>query len=1117
MNGLPIAAWRDAIRRWAWVPVPLLAVGAAALWLADVPGVWDPQLLLLVLNVVFFGVAGAAVAYLVTCSFVAAGSPSLLLLGCGVVFWGLAGIVAPALSHGDANLLLTVHNSCVWLSALCHLGGVCASLAVRRPLRRTTIWVVGFYMAVLGVVWALAWATLKGAMPLFFVVGHGATTLRWCVLGSSALMFGLTAVLLLRHVGRSTSVFSYWYAMAMALIAVGLAGVMVQRFPGCAVSWVGRSAQYLGGAYMLVAAAAAWRESGARGLRLDAVQLDDRLLRILTPRHLQGLAGGWRYSLAVLIVGVFTFLRWAMIPVIGTVTPNSLSILAVTLVTILLGFGPGMMSVALSYIGTEVLVLGTLPASFTWTDAARLGLSMVVGVILCCILHGTRAVLKRAVRSESRLATFAAATFEGIVESQEGRIVDCNEQFAAMTGYTIAELKGMTVSELAAPEDRERVMGNILANRLSSIEHAMIRKDGIRVIVETHGRPLAPDSGLRHTAVRDVTSRVRADEAMRSQSLLLASINHILALGLGQETEDELCHACLIVAESVTDSQISFIGEMDADGRLYNLVAGDVGNDTGMSAERNGHSGPLERLILRGPAACVISVGLSLIVNDPPSDPGSIGLPVGGPPLESFLGVPLKRDGRTVGVIAVGNRRGGYGPDEQAAMEALAPVIIETLARKRAKTSLQASEERHRILAETMLQGVVHQGADGMIIAMNPAAERILGKTREEFIGSSSVQEEHHTIHEDGSRFPGTEHPAMVAIRTGKPVRSVVMGVFNPRRNQRRWITIDAMPVFVADEQRPSQVYTVFEDITERKEREEALRQSRAAALNLMEEAVAARRLADEVAGELRKSQEELRRHAERLDANVRERTAELAKAVVSLQQEVDRRKAAEKTLERQARQLRQLATELTLAEQRERRRLARVLHDDLQQLMAAAKLRLAPLRRDENESVRSAATEADGLLAQSIATSRTLAGELSPPILHDKGLVAAIEWLQRWMLEKHGLNIELSVDEEIVNMGEDVTAVMFHSVRELLFNCVKHAGVKSASVSIRQDGKQVLAVVSDEGVGFDISQLVGVEGAGGYGLFSIQERFAAMGGSLSVESKPGRGSRFTLVSPPVR
>ncbi|MBB5347828.1 PAS domain S-box protein [Desulfoprunum benzoelyticum] len=146
--------------------------------------------------------------------------------------------------------------------------------------------------------------------------------------------------------------------------------------------------------------------------------------------------------------------------------------------------------------------------------------------------------------------------------------------------------------------------------------------------------------------------------------------------------------------------------------------------------------------------------------------------------------------------------------------------------RKLVEAALRQSEERYRLLAETMLQGVVHQDGDGTIIAMNHAAENILGKSRAEFLNITSVDTEHDTIRDNGEPFPGLEHPSMIALQTGKPVRHVVMGVFNPRLGAYRWIRIDAMPVFAQGEDAPSEVYTVFEDITEHREAEAALRKN---------------------------------------------------------------------------------------------------------------------------------------------------------------------------------------------------------------------------------------------------------------------------------------------------
>jgi PAS domain S-box-containing protein len=135
-------------------------------------------------------------------------------------------------------------------------------------------------------------------------------------------------------------------------------------------------------------------------------------------------------------------------------------------------------------------------------------------------------------------------------------------------------------------------------------------------------------------------------------------------------------------------------------------------------------------------------------------------------------------------------------------------------------------EERYRLLAETMLQGVVHHDVTGRIIAMNPAAERILGVSINAVLGSEPEEMEHHTIREDGTPFPGMDHPSSVALRTGRHQRGVVMGVYNAQRQEYRWISVDAVPVSRPGEAGACEAYTVFEDITERKHAEAALRES---------------------------------------------------------------------------------------------------------------------------------------------------------------------------------------------------------------------------------------------------------------------------------------------------
>jgi PAS domain S-box-containing protein len=144
--------------------------------------------------------------------------------------------------------------------------------------------------------------------------------------------------------------------------------------------------------------------------------------------------------------------------------------------------------------------------------------------------------------------------------------------------------------------------------------------------------------------------------------------------------------------------------------------------------------------------------------------------------------------------------------------------------RKRVEEELRVSEEKHRTLFESMAQGVVFQDVDGRIFSANPAAERILGLTLDQMQGRTSIDPRWRAIHDDGSDFLGETHPSMVALKTGEEVRNVVMGVFNPKSEEYHWININAVPQFKPGETKPFQVYTTFDDITERKRTEETHR-----------------------------------------------------------------------------------------------------------------------------------------------------------------------------------------------------------------------------------------------------------------------------------------------------
>jgi PAS domain S-box-containing protein len=211
--------------------------------------------------------------------------------------------------------------------------------------------------------------------------------------------------------------------------------------------------------------------------------------------------------------------------------------------------------------------------------------------------------------------------------------------------------------------------------------------------------------------------------------------------------------------------------------------------------------------------------------------------------------------------------------------------------------------------------------------------------------------------------------------------------------------------------------------------------------------------------------------------------------------------------------QLRQMTGQLTFAEQRERQRLSQILHDGLQQILVGAKYRLANVLRSQD--IQQSTNQVIELIDDAIETSRSLTAELSPPVLFQGDLVSALEWLAGWMRDKQGLDTDLTVHRTIGRMPIEATLLLFQAVRELLFNVVKHSGVKTAYIQVDQRDGKISLSVEDRGSGFDTSRFNSKDNKlGGIGLLGIQERISYIGGRLEIDSAPGQGSRFKLSVP---
>ena len=266
--------------------------------------------------------------------------------------------------------------------------------------------------------------------------------------------------------------------------------------------------------------------------------------------------------------------------------------------------------------------------------------------------------------------------------------------------------------------------------------------------------------------------------------------------------------------------------------------------------------------------------------------------------------------------------------------------------------------------------------------------------------------------------------------------------------------------------------------------------------------------------------------------ATVRQHEQELAASLESAMRAVAERERAEKALERinaeleqrvvqrtaeaetRAAQLSALAAELAETEQRERLRMAQVLHDGLQQTLVAAQLHLGANSLSSDGSGNQNIARVDSLLDAALRQSRNLVMELSPPLLHDAGLGPALEWLAHQCQEQHGLQVHLDIDAAAEPADASLREFLFQAARELLFNVRKHSKTDEASVSLQvaDDGSLQLDV-RDDGVGCDVGTITTLRGKH-FGLFSVRERIRILGGDVKISSVPGQGMCVRLSVP---
>ncbi|MBN1918081.1 MAG: PAS domain S-box protein [Verrucomicrobia bacterium] len=398
------------------------------------------------------------------------------------------------------------------------------------------------------------------------------------------------------------------------------------------------------------------------------------------------------------------------------------------------------------------------------------------------------------------------------------------------------------------------------------------------------------------------------------------------------------------------------------------------------------------------------------------------------------------------------------GPDGE--IEHVLGISTEITERKQAERQLRQTRDYLDSLFTYANAPIVVWDPQLRITRFNHAFERLTGRAADDVLGKGI-----------DLLFPeAMREQSMATIRrtTGGERWEIVEIAIQHVDGSVRTVLWNSATVFDSDGTTPVATIAQGQDVTERKQAEEALR-----------------------AGEDR-----LRVLNESLERRVEERTAEV-------------RDLAE--------QLRALAVDLSQAEQQERKRLAKVLHDHIQQLLVAARMQLEWIKRsDGSERFESAVHDIDAILKEAIDASRSLTVELSPPVLHEAGLIAALNWLAAKTTEKNPFVVEVRSDRRAEPATEEVRVLLFECVRELLFNALKHSGAPRAVVTaVRTRDNHIRIVVEDEGRGFDPETLrIRTSSAATFGLFSVRERLAHIGGVLQIETSPGKGTRATLLVP---
>ena len=784
-----------------------------------------------------------------------------------------------------------------------------------------------------------------------------------------------------------------------------------------------------------------------------------------------------RYGLSIVaVIGAF-ILYEALVRLAGGALPTYITFYpAVMLVALLAGVRAGLLATAMAVIAAAFWILP--PEGFAVSsipDAVGLAIFFFNGAFLSLVAELYRRARQKSATYEAELALLderekaqealleSEKRFRALFESiQEGFYL--GEIIWGKDGepedYTYADVNPAFEQIMAL--NREQIIGKRLKELTPEVSSewldifTQVASTGEPVNVEfyseafeRHFKAVAYSPSKEQFAVllEDISERKKAEEKIQLQNRVLEGINRIFERAISCETEEELGDLCLEVVEALTGSKIGFIGEIGADGRLYDIAISNPGWKLCSMRDRSGHADSL-KFEIHGLYGRVLADGVSLLVNKPDAHPDCVGIPPGHPPLTAFLGVPLIQRGKTIGMIGLGNRPGGYTTEHQQIAETLAPAILQVLLKKRAEAEIHALTLRLSYHMKHSPLAVIEWGPDMRLTRWAGEAENMFGWRAEEVI-NKRMEDFKWIYQEDEALVLEVSN----ALQSGSDFRR-----FSSNRNYRKdgsIIHCDWYSTSMLDKQgNLLSILSFVLDVTERKRFESALEKRT-------------------------KQLEEANRELESFSYSVSHDLRAPLRAIDGFS--------------------RMIARELKDKLDDEQNRKLRVIRENAQQM--------------------------GHLIDDLLAFSRLGRQALSLFSIDMKKMVNQV-W-EECSVISFGRKIELKIGELPEAFGDH--GLIKQALMNLVSNAIKFTAPKGEAVieiTGRQEAKEVLYSIKDNGVGFDMrykDKLFGVfqrlhsadefEGTG-VGLALVQRIVHRHGGRVWAEGKEGEGAIFYFTLP---